>query len=345
MQLELMAPLQRGYRRMVNMLFKPFDISRWFMLGFTAWLSTLGEGGFSSSVGDLGNLGDSADMEGVGNVFREHMVMVVAIVFAIVVISVVIGLVLLWVRSRGKFMFLYNVALNRTEVKRPWRDWADQGNSLFWWTFVFGLVYFLGMMVAIGIGAGIALPSIQAQTFGPSAVVGIAIGSLLMIAAMILFGFVATFLEDFIIPIMYLDASRATEAWHRFMPVFKAQAGTFILYGLFRFGLSILLAIVIMALVIITCCCAGILLAIPYLNAVLLLPLTVWWRTFSLEYLRQLGPEFDVWNRPPPEPEAGTPAPPSPPEDTPPPEPMPTSLPVDTHLSQQAEAPPNGDFT
>ncbi|MHB9006972.1 MAG: hypothetical protein ACYDC1_08565, partial [Limisphaerales bacterium] len=53
-------------------------------------------------------------------------------------------------------------------------------------------------------------------------------------------------------------------------------------------------ALVILAVVLATCCVAGCLLAIPYLGAVLLLPVFVFDRAYSLHFLRQFGPEYDL---------------------------------------------------
>src|SRR5687767_10268602 len=38
-------PITQAYNRTVDILFKPFNITKWFVLGFAAWLAQLGEGG------------------------------------------------------------------------------------------------------------------------------------------------------------------------------------------------------------------------------------------------------------------------------------------------------------
>jgi hypothetical protein len=56
-----------------------------------------------------------------------------------------------------------------------------------------------------------------------------------------------------------------------------------------------------------TCCCGFLLLAIPYINAVVLLPVLTLLRLYNLEFVRQLGPDFDLLTQeppPPPTPEA-----------------------------------------
>ena len=54
--------------------------------------------------------------------------------------------------------------------------------------------------------------------------------------------------------------------------------------------------------VLVTCCCAGCLMALPYLGTVLLLPVLVFKRSYSLYFLAQFGPEYDVFPPPPPAP-------------------------------------------
>jgi hypothetical protein len=41
----------------------------------------------------------------------------------------------------------------------------------------------------------------------------------------------------------------------------------------------------------VTCCIAG----LPYVSSVVFLPALVWLLAFKLLFLRQFGPEYDVW--------------------------------------------------
>jgi hypothetical protein len=64
--------------------------------------------------------------------------------------------------------------------------------------------------------------------------------------------------------------------------------------------------IVVMAFIA-TCCIACCLMIIPYIGTVLLLPVFAFGRSYSLYYLAQYGPHYDVF---PPDP-APTPLPPT----------------------------------
>jgi len=52
---------------------------------------------------------------------------------------------------------------------------------------------------------------------------------------------------------------------------------------------------IVVAAVLVTCCIAGCLLALPYLGTVLLLPVLVFKRGYSIHYLAQYGPDYDVF--------------------------------------------------
>jgi len=67
--------------------------------------------------------------------------------------------------------------------------------------------------------------------------------------------------------------------------------GEILLYCLFLIVLALATAIVACLVTCATCCIA----AIPYIGTVILLPVFVLLRSFSLLFLRQFGPEYDVW--------------------------------------------------
>ena len=79
---------------------------------------------------------------------------------------------------------------------------------------------------------------------------------------------------DFVVPIMYLRGNRCLEAWREFRQLLGANFGGFALYLLFQIVIELVLGVMILAVVIVTCCIAGCYPRIPYIGAVLLLPLT-----------------------------------------------------------------------
>jgi hypothetical protein len=77
-----------------------------------------------------------------------------------------------------------------------------------------------------------------------------------------------------------------------------SRPGTFILYLLFQIVLAILSFLVMAAAFVVTCCIACCVAAIPYIGTVLLLPIIVFGRSYSLYFLAQFGPRYDVFQAP-----------------------------------------------
>jgi hypothetical protein len=115
------------------------------------------------------------------------------------------------------------------------------------------------------------------------------------------------FTNDFIIPIMYLHFCPCTKAWHYFLQILLYRKGAFTLYILFQIVINMVIGAILMVIVFGTCCCAALFLAIPYIGTVLMLPLLVFKRAYSLCYLRQFGPGFDVFPAPVAVPQPGQP--------------------------------------
>lgn len=303
-------------------LFHPFDIGKWFVLGFTAWLATLfeglGSGGGSGSSGDFSNddtgNGDSGgatddfNWENAQAMFLEWIETartwiaenqeIAMLIGGILAFVIFVAFALYWVSCRGKFMFLDNVARNRAEVVRPWRQFRRQGNSLFWWTFFFGIfasVVWLGFFAG---GLRYAFSALEAGSWNTEntlVLVGIGCGSVFFI---LVFAYIQLLLTDFVIPVMYQHELNTTQAWFRFLPLHNRRMFRFLLYAGWKILLSLVVLFGIVAVGFGTCCVGFILMAIPYLGAVFLLPVTVFFRALGPEFLAQFGEEWDVLDNP-----------------------------------------------
>jgi len=299
--IEYIAPLRRAWGRMVAILFKPFDMGKWLALGFTAWLATLGEGG--GGGGSSFNFGDGQSFSQAGGesgelaaIWNEYAAIIVLLGLAVFLIIVLISVALSWLRSRGRFMFLDNVIEDRALIKEPWSRFKREGNTLFVWSVCFGLLLSFLVLLLLGMGVLCAYPYFRSGTGAPLAVVGVG-GVVLAALVLIVFAsYIYTFLNDFVVPIMRAENLTVLPAWSRFNRLFRSRPGAFILYGIFRLGLDIVVGMAILALVIATCCLASCLLAIPYIGTVLLLPALVLYRALGPEFLAQFNRD---WALPP----------------------------------------------
>lgn len=284
---------------MVDLLFRPFDLGLWFTLGFSAWLSQLGQGGgsFNMPGGNSGGGGGDVNMGQAmeqGRVFlREHGAVIAAVIGGIVLVALVIGLVVTWLQCRGKFMFLDNVVNKRAEIGRPWREFKQHANSLFLWLIVYGIVCIAVTLILLLLGVfAVVVPMVRVGEFTGAAMPGIFIVSLLFLLLVLVTGYIGRFLEDFVIPLMYGRDLTAGEAWRIFVPLFREHFWGFFLYGLFYMVLAMGAGLAAIIFAIVTCCIGGCLMMIPYVGAVVMLPVTVFFRHYSLEYLAQFGDEF-----------------------------------------------------
>jgi len=293
------TPLQWSLSRMRDMLFRPFDFVKWLAMGFTAWLAQLGEGGINLNLPDFdhgaGGKQTEAVLRGLIDFYHQHQFAVLSLAAMLVVFCVVFVLALTWINSRGRFMFLDNVVHNRAEVVRPWTAWRAQGNSLFGWQLLFGLVVLVSVIAMV---VTVVLAVVPLARSGPASGPALPFVLLMLGVALVPFFllliYVALFLVDFVIPIMFGNRCGVLAAWRTFLQLFSRYPGAFLLYGLFCFFLWFVVVAGLLLLFCLTCCCAAILAIIPYLGSVFLLPLFVVYRLFSLAFLRQFGPEFDL---------------------------------------------------
>jgi hypothetical protein len=118
---------------------------------------------------------------------------------------------------------------------------------------------------------------------------------LIFLMMIILIGFISTFLDGFVVPIMYKHRLTATKGWGRFLSLFGKYPFHFILFGLFMFVMIILFIIFVITAGLLTCCIGFLILIIPYISTVVTLPIWYWFRAFSVEFLAQFGDEYDLF--------------------------------------------------
>jgi len=293
-------PLSRAWGRMKKALFKPFDISKWFVVGFTAFLAGLTEchhgNGPSNSHGGRGpDLEDVVYFPQIAwEWLMDHPGWFPLIVFGLLVLIALV-ILLTWLSSRGKFMFLDNVVHDRAQVVKPWHDFKKLGNSLFLWRLCFGFICLLMFIMFLVLGFIIFTQLYESYSPRQMTILAIVGMVLLALSMIIVIGYISLFLNDFVIPIMYKNNMRTIPAWGCFLPLFSRYLLYFILYGIIVFVLYILVIIGVIIAGFLTCCIGFLLLIIPYIGSVITLPISYTFRAFSLEFLEQFGPDFTLF--------------------------------------------------
>ncbi len=293
-------PVAPAIERVKVILFKPFDLKKWFVIGFCAWLAYLGKGGGGGGGGHGGGRGGQpGDIKEAliraKELIMDNLYWIVPALIVIFAVGIFIWLIFTWLSSRGQFMFLHCVAQNKAEVKNPWHKFRQHANSLFAFRIVLGLITFAAIGLPLVIIAFLiaAMVSAGAPSIGP--VCGIVVTILAVICISIVLFLIKKFTMDFVVPIMYLRITGCTAAWREFRTLLSANKGRFTLYILFQILMAIAIGAIVMAAICLTCCIACCIMAIPYIGTVLLLPILVFSRSYSLLYLKQYGSQFDVF--------------------------------------------------
>ncbi len=297
--------LSRGWDRMKKALFQPFDLGKWFVVGFTAFLAMLLDGPGGGGPKNKWEHHDFKDFVDFPHVAWDWLMANPAwaglILFGIIFLIVLI-VVFAWLSSRGRFMFLHNVVHDKAEVTKPWHEYRREGDSLFLWRLVYGIIVFAAITLIMIFFFGLVVRMIHGDIRGAQKVYTILGMVLLFLTFFIITSYISLFLKDFVVPVMFKHRISATKAWGRFLPLMSRHFGYFLLYGLVIFFLIIVVVCCVIVFGLMTCCIGFLLLIIPYIGSVVLLPISYTFRAFSVEFLSQFGSEFDVF--PPSETEA-----------------------------------------
>ena len=303
MRISVTLAVNDALKRTAKVLFYPFSLRKWFILGFAFFLAGLGRTGCSFQYSVRRQQDGLPPLpEGV-QWLTTHAVFVAGLVVAGIILGLAVKGVMDWLASRGDFILLDGVVRDRAAISEPWSRLAAQANSYFVlrYSITVAMLFLSGFVVLCC--TALAWPSISAGVFDRRAQVALLVGLVILIPMVVLFMIAQSVLSDFVVPTMYrrdLDAGSAAMLWWR--ELFLPHFWTFMVFYLCKIGLGIGAAFVVLLAIPLSCCLA----AVPYLGSVLLLPVGVFFRSYPLYFLLQFGPEWDMWEHPPrPMPEPG----------------------------------------
>lgn len=285
-----------AWDRMKLILFQPFNIEKWFVMGFAAWIAGLssgGGGGGGGSGAHGGPNGNHLNGDRFAEFWHTYGALILTIGTIVFMIILVISLVMAWLHARGRFIFLDNLIYNRAAIVEPWKKYRKQGNSLFLWNVAIGFIGLLFILPIIAVMVLSILPMVREDAPLASGLAGLIFAALLIFIYSIVMGYLQMLVHDFVVPIMLKYDLRIREAWSRFGPVLRPAFGHFVIYGLVIFVVNLVISTAIMAAVFASCCLLLLILIIPYISTVVLLPAHVFRRWIGIEFLRQFDEHID----------------------------------------------------
>src|SRR6266699_1506449 len=154
-KIEIFKPFGEAFELTKKILFQPFDLTKWLVIGFAAFLSGHFAGVGLNFPSPFGNFQSHRANQDVISPYLEQWKpwFHVAIAFFVGVVFVFIVLVA-WLKARGNFIFTDCIVRNRAAIVEPWREYRKQGNSYF----LFFLAIMLGVLMLVAIMLATFIP-------------------------------------------------------------------------------------------------------------------------------------------------------------------------------------------
>ncbi len=296
-QIRVFEPATDAIDRTKKILFRNFDAAIWFTIGFSAWLASFGSLNFSINelvrvLTNMKNLSTKITLNKIKTMDPNEII--AAIVIGVIIVAIII--LRIWISSRGKFMFMHCVAKNVAEVKWPWREYKFRANSLF--RFKLTLAVIAIVLLAAIIAAFWLVFSLKDSLSYPKDdsanmvyATGVLATSMLALTLLILIAFLT---DAFVLPIMYKHNLRCIDGWRYFLSLLKFNKWNFVKFCFGMLVINMIVFLVITALILATCCLFAVIVSLPYVGIVAVLPIRVFYRSYTAIYLAQYGKELNV---------------------------------------------------
>jgi len=287
-KIEVFKPFGEAFELTKKILLQPFDIKKWCLIGFAAFLAGHFGGGFNFPL-PFGNFRATRTQQNLPHFTVEQWrPWLPLIIFGFIVFILVFIVIVTWLKARGNFIFTDCIVRNRGAIAEPWREYRKEGNSYFKFQLA---IMFASIVVFTAVALTLFFAGWVIRGSRHSNLVGLPIFMVLLFVLWIAFGILINVIMYFMAPVMYRQRCLAIDAFREVLRLLATNPTPFVLFCLF--GLVLLLAMIVTAGIVscVTCCAAS----LPYVGTVILLPVYVCVRAFGLLFLRQFGPDYDVW--------------------------------------------------
>ena len=280
-----------------RMLFEPFDIAKWFVLGFVIFLAQL----ISADSGGWGGsrLQDKLSRQRHGNgpqdlqqaaqwvVDNVGWIMLIAVA-AFILINL-IAVIIQYLGARGHFMLLENVMENKAEVAVPWRNASRPAWSLFLWRVAVFILLFWCFVLLLALPAwGIIRVAAAGEFSFPGSLISLLPFVALYIPLAILIGLADLLVRDFVTPVMVLHRIDLLGALEKSLKLWRGHIGNLMVYLLFRLLIYIVTGALGVAVACFTCCIG----VLPVIYQTITAPIHIFVRSWTLAILEGIDPEL-----------------------------------------------------
>lgn len=299
----------------------PFDFMRWLTFTVPVFLIMCTEGGGSGQIsnpfggGGPGGTGPAGGPTAgeiaaqVDSFLANNVGTIIAVGFGVFLLVVGVMALFSFLGARAHFIQLDNMLTGIPAVQEPWERLGALANSLWILRFtisLIGSIFGFGLLVMFGVQFLAILRNAGDEQLGFDLLMKLllAMAGLILILSPIFIALAVfnTLTIDFAVPLMYRYHVRVSDAWGRLWALIRNNVGTFATYVLFRAALGFVLAMMerIIAFIATCACCIGL---IPVIGQIPMLPIYAFRRIYTVLYLEQFGPDWEVFSReaPPPQ--------------------------------------------
>ncbi|MEP6776966.1 MAG: hypothetical protein ABI944_00835 [Chthoniobacterales bacterium] len=290
-RIEIFEPFGQAFELMKKILFQPFDLKKWFVIGFAAFIAgSWGSGINFNPFTHNFNAHSRSITNGVTKSADHLAVWAIPLIITGAALGIAIVLLLVWIVSRGRFVFTDCIVRNRAAIAEPWREYRREGNSYFLFSIGLALAAIV-IIAALALVFLVPLGLFGSHSDGAALGIGMVCVMVALFCIWIVCAIYLAIVVQLMVPVMYRRRCTAVEAFRDVAGLVLRFPGPFILFVLFGIVLAVGLMIISTMLACATCCIGS----LPYISTVLLLPAFIWLRGFMFYFLRQFGPDYDVW--------------------------------------------------
>jgi hypothetical protein len=245
-------------------LFQPFRFAQWTRLAVVGLLA----GELGSSGGCNTNNFNLNQHPGAARHFIDpgfsgiDPALLAGLIGVLVIAALVLGIVLMYISSVMRFILFDSVMAKECHIREGWSRRQGPGMRYFFWKLIYLLVTLAGLVILLGIPAGIAFAlgwlREPKEHMIPLVLGGILVFCVLMVFVLAL-AVIFVLTKDFVVPQMALENIGVLEGWRRLWWMIKAEKAGYAGY----IGMKILMAIGAGIVVGIATLILGLIIAIP----------------------------------------------------------------------------------
>jgi len=308
--------MKQSWARMSDILFHNTSFVRWMGMAFCVWVSIVGlhepnlagEALLQRTQPDAMELRSKIESCTTGDqmmtlygalwsqtVEKARQILTPVVVKTALILWLLLTGITCWLRARGAFMVMHRWHHPDASIAESWSSARGLGRQLFLFRLGIGTVT-CALLAAIGFD--LQLHVITPLTNGAAYEGDLALRGFLLVLALSLvltvWLTVVILVTHFVVPIMYWRCASLLEAGRAVVEFCNEHPGAMTIY----FTMYIILLHVALAVLAVaaccTCCCASYLCIIPFVNGILFLPATIFFRGLGISFLRQWRPDLET---------------------------------------------------